>query len=85
MDAKAYMARRCVCGLTRGEHAHFHQQLDGKTILRVLPVANPTLCLGFLDEFELELGGCPQDNAHLGPLVEEELSKARIRENGPVS
>ncbi len=87
MDAKEYMARRCVCGRTRAEHVHFYQCLpEGIQLLRVLPLpAEGVLCAGYLDEFELELKGNPMQNVHLSPLVEENLAEVRIAQNGPVS
>jgi hypothetical protein len=85
MDAKEYMARKCVCGRTRGEHVHMYQRLPGLTLLRVLPLTGDAPCAGYLDEFELELQGDPRQNVHLSPLVEEELADVRIRQNGPVS
>jgi hypothetical protein len=85
MDARQYMARRCVCGRPRAEHVHLYQVYDGQRFLRVLPVTGDAPCAGYLDEFELELQGNPLENPRLSPLVEEELAEIRIRQNGPVS
>jgi hypothetical protein len=87
MDVGEYMARKCVCGRPRAEHAHFHERVaDGRILLRVLPVPHSAVrCEGFLDEIELELGGNPRENPLLSPLVEERLAELRVRQKEPVS
>ena len=67
-----YMARKCVCGLSRALHAHVYQPH-----LVVLAVPNPgRRCQGFLDEIELRLGGCPATNELLEPLVVDQVAQA---------
>lgn len=77
MIVAEYMNRRCVCGELRKDHAHHHEWVNADGTLktnpdmrkvRVLAVTNGE-CTGFLDEIELELGGYPPTNKHLGPLM----------------
>lgn len=79
MNVAEYLQRRCVCGRPRHEHVHVHDQFGGQRVLRVLPLTGQSLCAGYLDEVELELGGNPLDNAHLGPLVREKLDALHQR------
>lgn len=79
MNIAEYMNRRCLCGLPRSEHAHFHEAVRGEGgVIRlgydfvVRSVSNPH-CKGFVDEIERELGGNPAQNPHLGPLVSEQV------------
>lgn len=89
MNAREYMKRRCVCGRLREEHAHVKQPFEGRLLLRVLPLTAGPPCAGFLDEFELELQGNPEENVHLAPLVEEaveeELAAERLRRGDSLS
>lgn len=87
MNAAEYLARRCVCGLTRGEHIHVHEHwATGEKLLRVLPATSgERRCAGYLDELELELGGCPADNPHLAPLMPPGLDVPPPRGKGPPS
>lgn len=77
MIVAEYMALRCLCGLSRGEHEHAYTDLilpDGTynphpTQLRVIGVQNN--CQGFTWEMERELGGNPLENRHLRLLMAE--------------
>lgn len=73
MEAKEYMRRVCLCGHERGVHMH-GQTIgpSGEMVLTSLP-CGCCQCACFIDEFERELGGCPADNAHLAPLMQELL------------
>jgi hypothetical protein len=66
MDIAEYMKRKCICGAPRDEHVHFEDQ-SGQ--LHVLAINNRN-CSGFLDEIELQLGGNPQTNPLLAPLID---------------
>lgn len=71
MNVREYMERRCVCGRPRAEHAHFQSPLTVAGF--AVRCATRLTCSGFMDEFELELGGNPALNPHLAPLVREQL------------
>ena len=72
-----YMTLRCLCGLTRAEHAHGYMDavLPGgvynphPTDLRVIGIS--TNCKAFTWEMERELTGNPLANKHLRPLMVE--------------
>lgn len=70
MIVAEYMERMCVCGTKRSHHAHaWTGGLAGHGKLRVVGVLSD--CDGFLDAIEMELGGNPLANKHLGPLMRE--------------
>lgn len=74
MLVSEYMNRRCICGALRAAHYHAHDaQPDGRWIPTpaTLRVLGGNGCRGFTDEIELELGGNPIENKHLGPLMRE--------------
>lgn len=56
MTTSAYLARACLCGAPRSQHAYTYvNDGAGQIVLRILPMTDDP-CAGFVDAIEREIG-----------------------------